>query len=65
MSTYWLPVIVLAIILVGARVAVWCCDPYNAMIASLWLSRNQREALHQQELRDIDEWLEHMWKKVQ
>lgn len=54
---WWLPVIVLVLVVAAARMAVWCCDPMNAEAADLRLSPRRRRAAHEQELRDIDAWL--------
>ena len=54
MISWLLPVLVMTIIVVClGGFAAACC------VVS---ARAEREAAHQQELRDVDEWLEAMWE---
>lgn len=64
MSLIWvLPLIVMALVVVAAWAVSWCCQPDNAAKADLWLSPARRRARDEQELRDIDAWLEKVRKR--
>ena len=54
MISWLLPVLIMSIIVVGiGGFALSCC------VVS---KRAEQKAAHEQELRDIDEWLERMWE---
>jgi hypothetical protein len=55
MIVYWIPLIVL--------MTCGCCAWVAVRVCGWWIRRSRRkEEKHQQELRDIDVWLEQVWK---
>ena len=54
MIPLWLmPIMIVGLCLMGGCLALWTCGADR---------RAEKEAAHQQELRDIDAWLELVWK---